>query len=303
MKLEKALEQFHSWNATGRGMHTQRNYKQWLNTFLVFMGKEKKVQDITHEDLIRYFNHLHTKQWSDNYISLHMVALKVFWRYITHIRKTRVPIELIRVPRTYNTSYQSATGEDAEKLLSVIDSQSDLIRTRDQLIIALLYVSGMRVSELCDLKMQDIELAEQKAFVRTKKNNNMRAIFWDDYTEHLMLKYLEERMVYAKSEHLIINVNRDPKNTGTAMTTRSIERLLRTYREKAGITKRIVPHSFRHGLGSDMARQGVHMRHIQKILGHNAIQSSMVYMQLNDEDLKETYKILSEKRKLNNTKP
>ena len=294
--MSESINQFHMWNSASRGMYTQRNYKQWLSTFEQFIG-ECEVEKITHDDIIGYFHSIRQRGWSESYISSHMIALRVFWKYLNNTKQSDVPYGLIRTPHYISQSWKPAGADIAEKLIDATQTvESPAKKFRDQTIIAMLYVSGMRVSELVDMRMSDIELADQCAVIVTKKTREKRVVYWDDYTESLLLQYLDQRGQIAQDEFLILSLDR--KWLGKKMTTRSVERLISQYREKAGITEQIVPHSFRHGLGRDMARQGVHMRHIQRILGHNNMMSSQVYTQINDEEVHDMYKNVAEKRSL-----
>lgn len=296
--IKEASNTYNQW-VVGKYAHlTARNYIIWTKRFITYIKPDTPIQDIQVEDFIGYLHHLKTKyKLQTSTQAYHMIALRIFWQYLYLNNYTKVSEKLIPIPKYQTQSHPPAYKEDVEKIIQSIKGEGDgLIQLRDQLIVAMLYTTGIRVSELCDLQMNDLELAQRYASIISKKNHLRRTILWDDRVEVLLLTYIEYRMEYAKCDYLFIALDR--KSHGKKLTTRSVERMVKKHRDRLGITKKITPHSMRHGYGMDSTKSNRHPRYIQRSLGHRNITSSQIYMQVDDVELREEAKEFIEERKL-----
>lgn len=296
MNLKEAIYKFREWGIGKYAPRTIETYTFLLNKFLEFIG-DKIVKSIIVDDFVVFLNFLKRKHYAESSISYAMLSVRQFWKFLYLQHLVNIDWQIIPIPKAISRSYIPATKEDAEKMLNVINV-NDFKTLRDKLIISFLYSSGVRVSELCELRVGDLNLQEQFASIISKKNCKRRMIFWDDETHCLLCLYLDERLKLALDDSLFININRRGKDAFRAISTRSIQRIIKEYREKAGIIKRITPHSFRHGLGMAAIEARIHPRFIQIILGHKNLNSSQVYMDYKNPDVIREYKILCLKREL-----
>ena len=163
---------------------------------------------------------------------------------------------------------------------------NDFIGLRDKAILSFLYATGIRVSELCDLDMEDIDTEQMRGSILNKKSSKRRVIFWDPVTNGILSKYLLEREKWATDEFVFISMDTNRKYRGGRLTTRSVQRIVKKYR----IDRRVVPHSFRSGLLTDMLEAGSNIKIIQKAAGHSSINSLDPYARVSDPLLESEYR-------------
>lgn len=289
MTIATALAKYSQWIAGKYALSTRYTYTANLRLFANHQGTEKRIGEINVDDFTEWFHHQKAKGISEPTIALRMIALRQFWKFLYDQRLTEFTYELIPVPRAVTQHFVHSDKEDLDLLLDVIPSGSakDL---RDQLVIRFLYSSGVRVSELCDLRISDLRLADQYAVIRRKKNRRLMPIFWDDETQAILLTYLEHRVGIALDDHVIINFNRGA-GTYRRLTPRSVQRIIKDYRELAGIEKQLTPHSFRHGFGMDLAEcREVTPHQVRDLLGHVNLASQDIYTRVRNPKLQEAYK-------------
>jgi site-specific recombinase XerD len=285
-----------AWSSAKHQPNTQRQYQYWLKKFCEYIG-DKNVKDVEVDDFIGYYHLLKVQGYAESSIAYFMVALRVFWHFMCMTNQTSVPYDLINVPKRFSVSHTPSTREDIVRLLKALDDEPDgFKKRRDMLIVLFLFSSGVRVSELSDLKMSELQLADRYAVIASKKNRKLRRIFWDETTEVYMLLYIEERMAVAKSDFLFVNCDRDVSVRGGRLHPRSVERTIERLKMKAGITKKLTPHSIRHGFGKDAVEQGENLKMLQEWLGHKHITGTETYMQMSDPSLVEGYKGFADKR-------
>jgi integrase/recombinase XerD len=297
MTIEEGIKAYLNWGIARYEPSTIKNYAHWLKRFEDFMQPWTMIEDINPEDFLAYLHHLRSKRIGNTTQSSHMIAVRMFWEW-AHLNKyTEYTHRLIPVPKYKSKPHHSAEQSEVQQMLESIEEEGDgLQELRDMTIIAMLYATGVRVSELCDLNVSDLNLAQRYAAIVSKKNHLNRTIVWDDVTEVLLLKYLVMRNAAVDNDFLFISLSR--KNFGIRLHQRSVQRLMRRLNKKLNFQRRITPHSLRHGFGSDMVSQRIHPRFIQRALGHKNLNSSEIYMQVNDVELRDVYKEFAEKRKL-----
>ena len=158
---------------------------------------------------------------------------------------------------------------------------------RDKLLIRLLWETGVRVSELCDLDITDIDPQNAMTVIRTKKTDRKRQIFWSEETHRLLLEYLKERRVKNHSPALFIGTHFS--YTTKRFTCRAVQRSVKYFADRAGLEKKISPHSFRHGKAHNILAKGGSVKHIQAILGHSEKNpaASFTYLQFDNKEMEQ----------------
>jgi len=281
MKLKTALEQFTEWGSMKYASSTVLTYTGLIGRF-VELHKGKEVEDIDVMDITAYYGRLRAQKYHDSSIAFMMISLRQFFKYLCLRRLTSFNYELIQVPKYVSNSFPPASRADAAAMMENIRGESfkDL---RNRAILSFLFSSGVRVSELCDMKVSDMVPERNYGNIVSKKNRKKAMVFWDDTTSYLLERYLPEREGVAVTDYLFVSLSR--RNRGGKLSTRSIERIIRLYRN----APRITPHSFRHGLGMRAVQANLHPRYIQKILRHKNLNSSQVYMDVYDGDVVDAY--------------
>ena len=151
---------------------------------------------------------------------------------------------------------------------------------RDRLILSLLYSSGLRVSELVSLRINDIDLQDRTIRIRGKGDKD-RIVLFDENTRNLLEDYLQKR-VY-ESDYLFLNRFGDP------LTPRYVQMMIKNYARKAGINKKVTPHILRHSFATHLLKNGVDIRAIQQLLGHSNLSTTQIYTSVDMQTLKNVY--------------
>lgn len=154
---------------------------------------------------------------------------------------------------------------------------------RDKAILELLFSTGLRVSELASLDRDSIDLARDEFSVRGK-GEKVRLVFLSPNAKTALKTYLTKRGDIEES--LFINTKKEPAR----LTTRQIQRLIRFYAAKAGIAKKVTPHTLRHFFATDLLINGADLRSVQALLGHSSISTTQVYTHLTDKTLREVHR-------------
>jgi site-specific recombinase XerD len=255
------IRKYLEWKST----HTQKaplSYRLHLNRLAEFT--KKPTDDVGMEDLIGFFHSLKNK-YSMAHVAYAMTIIKNFFEY--HRKQGRPCIDpyLIRIPKFTPHSHTPLTEEDFNAMDSKL-SEYDFRELTKKIAIRLLWDTGMRVSELCDLKLSDIEEKKMAAQIVTKKNRQLRWVFWTRETHRLLMKYIEMRLVVDdKPELLIAQTIQESR-----LTPRSIQRWVKQLTKQSNINKKISPHSFRHGKAHRMLEiKADCVKDIQVILGHS----------------------------------
>ncbi|MBB1544357.1 tyrosine-type recombinase/integrase [Candidatus Saccharibacteria bacterium] len=287
----------------GRSTKTIENYGLYLARFIDlitedFEGQEMiKPSDITPEVLRRF--RLKLNRFSDNQNkerlsaltqSYHLIALRGFFKYLAKRGIKSLDPSLIDLPRAAKKQVTFLHFDEIERLLAEIplDTESGL---RDRAIIELLFSGGLRVSELCGLNRDSINLERREFMVRGKGKKD-RPIFIDKSTAECIEDYLNMRTDTLPALFLNNSANQQiPSTSGDfrRLTPRSIERIVQKYTRLAGITKHVTPHTMRHSFATDLLMNGADIRSVQSLLGHANISTTQIYTHITDPHLKEVH--------------
>ena len=287
----------------GRSAKTVENYGLYLARFIDlitedFEGQEMiKPSDITPEILRRF--RLKLNRFSDNQNkerlsaltqSYHLIALRGFFKYLAKRGIKSLDPSLIDLPRAAKKQVTFLHFDEIERLLAEIplDTESGL---RDRAIIELLFSGGLRVSELCSLNRDSINLERREFMVRGKGKKD-RPIFIDKSTAECIEDYLNMRTDTLPALFLNNSANQQiPSTSGDfrRLTPRSIERIVQKYTRLAGITKHVTPHTMRHSFATDLLMNGADIRSVQSLLGHANISTTQIYTHITDPHLKEVH--------------
>ena len=287
----------------GRSTKTVENYGLYLARFIGlitedFEGQDMiKPSDITPEVLRRF--RLKLNRFSDNQNkerlsaltqSYHLIALRGFFKYLAKRGIKSLDPSLIDLPRAAKKQVTFLHFDEIERLLAEIplDTESGL---RDRAIIELLFSGGLRVSELCSLNRDSINLERREFMVRGKGKKD-RPIFIDKSTAECIKDYLNMRTDTLPALFLNNSANQQiPSTSGDfrRLTPRSIERIVQKYTRLAGITKHVTPHTMRHSFATDLLMNGADIRSVQSLLGHANISTTQIYTHITDPHLKEVH--------------
>jgi site-specific recombinase XerD len=298
--MQKLVQEFleHLEIEKNKSLRTRTNYEFYLRRFLEF-SKAHAPSDIT-ADLIRqyrlYLNRLETrgKRLQKNTQYYHLIALRSFLKYLAKRDIATLSAEKIELGKMPDRQVEFLEGSDLERLLAspLEDKEKDgeVVRLRDKAILELLFSTGLRVSELCSLTREMVNVKRDECTIRGK-GGKLRIVFLSQRSRDWLQKYLEKRgdispFLFVRHDRAI-----DPRAVEKPITPRSIQRLVAHYAKVAGIPKRIHPHVLRHSFATDLLKNGANIRAVQEMLGHSSITTTQIYTHLTNTELKETHKM------------
>ncbi len=174
-----------------------------------------------------------------------------------------------------------------DEIVLLLDSLGDSdLQYRDRVMFELMYACGLRVSELCDLKVSDINLADNYIYVREAKGAKSRYVpFYDDLTLKISsyLTRVRLNLTTSNNEYLFVN------NKGDKLTSRGVQYRLDLAAKNAGISMKVHPHMLRHSFATHLLDNGADLRIVQELLGHTSLSTTQIYTHVSQEKLKEVY--------------
>lgn len=281
----------------GRSVKTVENYDRYLSRFLAHTKLTKPTQ-IT-ETAVREFRLWLNRQSgvggdmkkkTQNY---YMIALRAFLKYLRKTGVESLQPEKIELAKTSMRDLDLVTADELNRLMKTPagDSQTAL---RDRALFELLFSTGLRVSELCSLNA-DLDLSRDEFSVRGK-GDKVRVVFLSPSAKRAVAEYLKKRD--DMSEALFVRTGKGGKNKDLPrLTPRSVQRIVKHYAIKAGITRKISPHTLRHSFATDLLEGGADLRSVQALLGHANISTTQVYTHVTDKHLREVHRAFHGKRR------
>jgi len=304
MKIEEAIKRYLDYLEIekGKSIKTRRNYQYYLSVFKNFLEGLKKtkvsIEDIDLESVRLFRLFLNRKKidgqkrtLSKKTQSYYLIALRNFLKYLIRYNYKVLSPEKIELPKIEPREIKVISWEELERLLSAPKGNS-LKELRDRAILEMLFSTGLRVSELTNLKRKDINLKADEFTVRGK-GSKIRIVFLSSVAKQALAKYLKKRQ--DSEEHLFVSLPK--KNKVTPLTSRSIQRIVSYWARRAGIVKPVTPHTLRHMFATDLLQNGADLRAIQELLGHSQITTTQVYTHLSNQALKEVYQAFHARRR------
>ncbi len=293
----------------GRSLKTVENYNHYLSVFLEHT-KIKDPSEIT-DNVVREFRLWLNRQKAhkaakrpekmDETISrktqnYYLIAIRAFLKYLARQEIKSMPSERIELAKTPERTLDLITESELKRLLDA-PKGNDLKALRDKAILELLFSTGLRVSELCSLT-RDIDLSTDELSI-IGKGRKVRLVFISDHAKNTLKEYLAKRT--DLDDALFIQISKNgktqvDKGKGLALTKRSVERIIKISATKAGISKRVTPHTMRHLFATDLLSNGADIRSVQALLGHANIGTTQIYTHVTDKHLRDIHKKFHNKK-------
>jgi integrase/recombinase XerC len=270
--------------------YTIRNYKNDLLDFLYFL-KKKKIDPLDETKIDRhvlrdYLSELAGRKIAKASIARKLSAIRSFFRYLVReeiIAKN--PIEQVSSPKLDRRLPSFLTQEEMGKLLNAPDLSTPLGQ-RDRALLELLYASGLRVSELVGLTLEQIDLESNEIRV-WGKGSKERVVLMGQPAAEALKDYIKEGRARLRGEKKSKALFLD--RYGQKLTERSVQRLLNQYAKKAGIGKRVHPHLLRHTFATHLLDGGADLRVVQELLGHARLTSTQIYTHVTKGQARKVY--------------
>lgn len=267
--------------------NTEMSYRGDLMKVKRYMEEQgiKSVKKITSTSLNSYILHLEKNKFSTATISRNIASLKAFYHYLCKegIVKENAA-EMLHAPRIEKKMPEILSTKEVARLLEqpAGDNSKEI---RDKAMLELLYATGIRVSELISLKVNDVNL--QMGYIICRDGDRERVIPFGGEARQAVVRYLDEArgsmVTDSGTEYLFVNC------FGQAMSRQGFWKLVKFYARKADIAMDITPHTLRHSFAAHLVENGADLQSVQEMMGHSDIATTLVYANLNQHKIREVY--------------
>lgn len=266
---------------------TIQSYEENIKKFLECLENKKINYLKVTKDIIRDFlKILDQEKYSNASISQMLSSLRTYYKYL--LKEDVInhnPFKSIKNPKLPKRLPNFLSNLQIEDLINIYDF-SNPTNIRNHLIIELLYSTGIRVSELVNLKISDINFNENSIRI-LGKGNKERIVLFGEYAKESLDIYLKEaRKTYVKrtqNDFLLLNC------FGNKLTTRSIENIIKDCTNKLALKINVTPHTIRHTFATDLLNNGADIKSVQELLGHSSLSTTQVYTHITNDRLKSVY--------------
>lgn len=267
--------------------HTIINYGKDLKLFVNFLNEQKidNILSIDHKTVRKFLEYLYQEDYSKKTIARHISSLRSFFKYMARENLiTRDPTTLISNPKMDKKLPKFLYYDELEKILDIPDKSTPL-GMRDATILELFYSTGVRVSELVNIKLSDIDFLEFQIKV-LGKGNKERYVLYGKVLSELLEKYINTGrnvLMKEKNDYLFLN------KLGNKLTERGIRVIIDNVLKKGMIEYHISPHTLRHTFATHLLDNGADLKTVQDLLGHESLASTQIYTHISNEHLREVY--------------
>ena len=290
--MERLIDQFLLYLATERGLSTnyQLSTRRSLETFAEWLARHARIPSPAHVEPGHFAGYLAWRKRSGlaaASIKLEAVALRIFFRFLL-ARKilTSNPAENLSIPRVEKYLPETLNASTTKRLLESV-SGADTLGLRDRAMLELLYASGLRISELCNVRLEGLDLEEGMIRV-TGKGNKTRLVPVGSEARGAIGRYLElerPKLVSRRSgAEIFLSVR------GKKLTPQRVWQLVKRYAARAGLEANVYPHLLRHSFATHLLAGGADLRIIQEMLGHADISTTQIYTHVDSSHLKSVHK-------------
>lgn len=294
-ELEKYMEKNSSVNAFLRHIKVTKNYtdntidsyqRELIKYFSYLKKLNIKETTITKEEIRTYLKTLDEQHQKNTTISHNITVIRTYYNFLVIEEKIKTNIwRQIKNPKIAKKLPNFLTTMEIEKLFQEQEYKTPY-EIRDRLIIELLFATGLRVSELINIKLKDISFSEKT--IRTLgKGKKERIVYYGDYAKEFLEKYLNEArkelLGTNQSEYLFVGKN------STQLTRTRISEILDALVKKIGLQHHISPHVLRHTFATQLLNNGADIRSVQELLGHEKLSTTQIYTHITSDQLRKSY--------------
>jgi len=273
----------------GRSVKTVENYDRYLARFFD-QARIRRPEEITHGAVREFRIWLNRQEGTEGNLkkrtqNYYLIALRAFLKYLRKREVKTLQPETIELAKLPDREIDMINEGDLARLLKAPEGDS-LPVLRDRAILETLFSTGLRVSELVSLN-QDVDLSRDQITVRGK-GEKLRMVFFSGSAKAAIAAYLKARDDFDEALFIQYGKNAN-RSKDRRITSRSVERMVKKYAIKAGITKKVTPHVVRHSFATDLLQNGADIRSVQVLLGHASINTTQIYTHVARERLKKLH--------------
>lgn len=264
--------------------NTLNAYRSDLQQFVHFIGAQRDAREITRDDVVAYLLWLKERKYAPTTVARKIAALRSFYRFLVQAGQVEAnPAEQLESPKVDKATPTVLSREEVQTLLAQPDGRTPE-SLRDKAILELLYATGLRVSELVNLNVDDVNVDTHTV----RCSRRMLPIPLSESAAQAVARYLTEarpRLLRDSNERALLVNHR-----GDRLTRQGIWLLIKTYARRAHITREVTPHTLRHSFATHLLRyEQKELKAIQMLLGHASISTTQMYRHLSTEQLRQAY--------------
>ena len=286
--MEKVMTEYLNFlkNTKKSSDNTIQAYKRDLNFFFEYLKKNNlEYLNVEYDDIQKYIEELNNEGRKAASISRRLATLRSFYGYLLKKKLIKaIPTNKVNTPKVEKKAPMILTADEVEILLSQPKSD-DLKGIRDKAMLEFAYATGMKVSEIINLDLKDVNLVD--SYVVCNEGYSKRVVPLGRISKEALVEYLDNSRPYLlktdDEKPLFVNV------MGNRLTRQGFWKIIKQYQEQAHIEKEITPHVLRHSFATHLLQNGADMRAVQTMLGHTDIAYTQVYMKLIDDQYKENH--------------
>ena len=268
-------------------VYTRNNYQRDIEDFLTFCNDRRiSYLEITYPDAQSYLVYLYEEKKNQaSSVSRKISAIHIFYQYLSNQNITQnSSFSLLKLPKKKKKLPKFFAYNELEELFCIPD-QSTPLGQRDAVILEMLYATGIRVSELVGIEIEDIHLTDKTIHI-LGKGNKERIVYFNQVTANRLKKYLADgRKILNQKQLSFLFLNQ----RGGQLTTRGVEDILERIIQKTSLNKHISPHMIRHSFATHLLNEGCDLLSVQQLLGHESLSATSIYTHVTTDRLKEVY--------------
>lgn len=262
--------------------HTLINYYHDICEYYNLIGK---VINVDEKDVSKYLEYLYKKNYNRNTISRKLSAVRSFYKYL--VKEDRIAVNYFKdvsSPKRQKSLPKYVKDSDLDKMFLVSDLNNPLGQ-RNRLVLEMLYATGVRVSELVNIKLSDINHYDNTIKI-LGKGNKERVVIFGSFCEDILDMYLNDGrkcLLKGDLEYLFLNKN------GGKLSDRSVRNIINDIIFKCSIDYKVSPHTLRHTFATDMLNSGADLVSVKELLGHSSLNTTSIYTHLSNSQIKKVY--------------
>lgn len=268
-------------------VYTRNNYQRDIEDFLTFCSERKiSYQVLTYPEAQSYLVYLYEEKKNQvSSVSRKISAIRRFYQYLSNQNIVQnSSFSLLKLPKKEKKLPKFFAYNELEELFCIPD-QSTPLGQRDAVILEMLYATGIRVSELVGIEVEDIHLADKTIHI-LGKGNKERIVYFNQATANRLKKYLADgRKILNQKQLSFLFLNQH----GGQLTARGVEDILERIIQKTSLNKHISPHMIRHSFATHLLNEGCDLLSVQQLLGHESLSATSIYTHVTTDRLKEVY--------------
>lgn len=265
--------------------HSDNTINSYKIDLIEFYEINNNLLNVSEDDVFRYLKYLYDRDLNRNSISRKLSSIRTFYNYLVNNDLVKINyFSDISNPKKNKNLPHYLKDDEINKLFSIPDTNTALGQ-RNLLIIEMLYATGVRVSELVNIKLKDIDIYNDSIKIRGKGNKE-RIVFFGSFCKSALEIYLDEgRKELDKKGSIYLFLNK----FGNKLSDRMIRNILDDLILKAGVEKHVHPHMIRHTFATDMLNSGADLMTVKELLGHESINTTSIYTHVSNEQIRRVY--------------